>query len=277
MIIQLNSNRYSYDEAALIYNGAVSRVYKATDMANNRPVCLKISSYEGFRGGAAALKAEALALGNAGSVTLRVPCLIEYADIPAKKLFYTVMQYIPGEGLRKQMKLMSAREFVNCICELCGILDAIHSRHIYHKDVKPENIIISPEGDAYLIDFNISIAAPNLTDGTENYRAPEMKSAGLSVARSRSDIFSLGVMLYEYFTGSVPVRGTDYSAGAFSAPGADWKYFRKPSEKKPSVSAELDRIILKAMERNPEKRYKRAADMRRELRSAMKKENGKNG
>ena len=271
MIIQINSRKnYVYDESGLMYTGASSKVYKATDSSCNRTVCLKVTSYGGTKTTSAMLKAEALALGNAGSATTGVPCLIEYYEDMKSKSFYTVMQYIPGESLRTRMKAMGKREFLNCIIRLCDILDAIHSRHIYHKDIKPENIIITPWGEPYIIDFNISIAAPNLTDGTELYRAPEMKTGGLSVARSRSDIFALGVMLYEYLTGSAPVSGVDYGAGAFSSAGSDWKYFTLPREKNPSVSESLSLAVAKAMERNPEKRYKKAAELKRELRNILK-------
>ena len=271
MIVNINSSKsYVYDESGLIYKGAASMVYKAKDPMNNRTVCLKINPYGNLKGASALLKTEALALGNAGSATCRVPCLIEYWDDVKNKCFYTVMQYIPGESLRSKMKLMGRRDFMRCMCELCDILDAIHSRHIYHKDLKPENILITKEKNPYIIDFNISIATPNLTDGTEAYRAPEMKASGLSAARSHADIFSLGVMLYEYFTGSAPVNGKDYGTGLFTAPTGDWKYFTRPSEKGSGISENLDRAIAKAMERNPQKRYSKASELKRDLLNILK-------
>ncbi|MBE7036162.1 MAG: serine/threonine protein kinase [Ruminococcaceae bacterium] len=267
MRIENRQNRtYSYDEQVPLYTGENSSVYYAMDETFSRKVCLKIVSFKNAPPSAEGmLKKEAIALSKAGAASNHVPMLLDFWSDRNAKLFYLVMQYIPGDSLRKRMLSADRRMFNNWMISLCDTLQTVHNAHIFHKDIKPENVIITPAGDVYLIDFNISIAKPNLNDGTEFYRAPEMYQTGLSVARGQSDMFSLGVMMYEFYTGTKPVDGVQYGTDIFQADTSVWGYFSEPVSLCPSMPKLLNNIIVKCMNRNPMQRYRQFADIKREL------------
>jgi len=261
MRIQNNQSRsYSYDEKNPIYKGQNSSIYNAVDEMFNRRVCLKIIT--GVNDGAS-VKREVIALARAGAVSTHVPMVLDYWM--NNKNFFIVMQLIDGATLRTKLKVADRKTFNDWMISICDTLGSVHGAHIFHKDIKPENIVITSPGDAYLIDFNISIAKPNLNDGTEFYRAPEMSSGGIAIARNQSDIFSLGVMMYEYYTGTRPVEGVNYGADMFGAAASPWGYFTSPNVLKPDMPKLLSDIIEKCMKRNPAERYKQASELKREL------------
>ncbi|MBQ4518811.1 MAG: serine/threonine protein kinase [Clostridia bacterium] len=272
MRIENRQNRtYSYDDQSPLYAGENSHVYYAMDETFCRKVCLKIVSFQNASPTAEGLlKKEAIALSKAGAASTHVPMLLDFWSDRNKKLFYLVMQYIPGDSLRIRMRSCDRRTFNNWMISLCDTLQSVHNTHIFHKDIKPENVIITPGGDVYLIDFNISIGKANLKDGTEFYRAPEMYQTGLSAARSQSDIFSLGVMMYEYYTGTKPVDGVQYGTDIFQADNTVWGYFAEPASLCPGMPRQLNNIIVKCMNRNPLQRYRQTADLKRDLIQASK-------
>lgn len=257
---------YNYDENKPIYSSDNSKVYIADDIVFNRKVCLKIIYLKNdVTREQSNIKKEIIALSKAGNASNHVPMLLDYWTDTHLKQFCIVMQLICGESLRKKMEYTNRNTFNNWMISLCDTLHAVHTERVQHKDIKPENVMITPSGDVYLIDFNISIAKPNLKQGTEFYRAPEMYQSGITVARNQSDIFSLGVMMYEYYTGKKPVDGVNYGTDMFSSARADWGYFTSPCTLAPGMPKSLNDIIEKCMKKNPEHRYRLASELKRDL------------
>lgn len=269
MIIENRGGRtYRFDENAPIYKSAVTRIYYAIDETFNRDVCLKIITYD-KKELRQILKNEVIALAKAGDRTNNVPMLIDFWEDEGNSTFYLVMQKIIGDSLRKKMATAKRREFASWMISLCDTVDKVHRAHIYHKDIKPENIIIGSNGDVYLIDFNISIEHANLVSGTEVYRAPEMHISGVSIARSHSDIFAFGVMMYEFFAGVQPIEGREYALSRFSLSRSKWTSFKTPKEICPQMPLKLSEIIEKCMKLSPSERYQTAQELKRDLISVI--------
>lgn len=259
---------YLFDESHPIHRSNGSVIYKAHDVAFNRDVCLKILTCTGGDS-LDRMKAEVTAQARAGNVCANIPVPLDYFTAENGTVFCIVMQWIGGTSLRASLPLMRARQFVQHMIALCEILQAIHGQHIWHKDIKPENIVLTPGGTLYLLDFNISIGRPNLRDGSECYRAPEMSFTGIATSREQADLFAVGVMLYEYFAKVVPQYGDHYATRRFSD-DTKWSYFRKPSEIVPTVPPAMDAIIEKCMARSPKDRYRRAQDLKNALKDASR-------
>ena len=185
---------------------------------------------------------------------------------------YIVMQLIKGKSLREYMKAASPLMMTDWMISLCDILSALEQNHLQNKDVKPENIIITPGKHLFLIDFDISISAPQRNIGTKCYRAPEMikRDDMHETSRNKVDIFAVGVMLYEFFAGSVPQEdGSDYDISPFNDK-KEWDTFISPMEKNPNVPDAMNEIIIKCMKLRPEDRYGTAADLKRALINAKR-------
>ncbi len=263
-ITNTGGRTYRFDENAPIYQSAVTKIYNAIDETFDRNVCLKIITYD-KKELRAMLKNEVIALAKAGGKTNNVPVLIDFWEDEGNKKFYLVMQKILGDSLRKKMSSAGRREFASWMISLCDTVNQVHKAHIYHKDIKPENIIIGFNSDVYLIDFNISIEYANLVSGTEIYRAPEMHISGVTIARSHADIFAIGVMMYEFYTGVQPVEGREYALSKFTLSRNKWTSFKSPNKLCPDMPEKLNEIIEKCMKLNPSERYQSAQDIKRDL------------
>jgi serine/threonine-protein kinase len=157
--------------------------------------------------------------------------------------------------------------------DICGALDFSHRNGIVHRDVKPGNVMITPQGTVKVMDFGIARAvsdsAATMTStaaviGTAQYLSPE-QARGESVD-ARSDVYSVGCMLYELVTGAPPFTGDSPVAVAYQHVREDPKL---PSSINPAIPPELDAILLKAMSKNPANRYQSAAEMRNDLLRAL--------
>src|SRR3712207_4541739 len=157
--------------------------------------------------------------------------------------------------------------------DICGALDFSHRNGIVHRDVKPGNVMITPDGAVKVMDFGIARAvsdsAATMTStaaviGTAQYLSPE-QARGDSVD-ARSDVYSLGCMLYELVTGAPPFTGDSPVAVAYQHVREDP---RLPSSINRAIPPELDAILLKAMSKNPANRYQSAAEMRNDLLRAL--------
>ena len=159
--------------------------------------------------------------------------------------------------------------FLQWMIELCNILSAMNKKHLAHKDIKPANIMITDSNELFLIDFNISIATPNLIEGTIHYKAPEMSQNSKYQGREKVDMFSIGVMLYEFYTGAVPVKTVDYaknrSRGSF-----EWDIFVEPKTKNPKINDYINEIIVKCMKLDPRMRYRNYSELKNELVKAVR-------
>ena len=192
--------------------------------------------------------------------------LIRDGDLVA----YT-MEYVGGGDLAERLGHSGRRipipEAIRLLCQMCAGVQAIHDAGIVHRDLKPENILLTKEGAVKIADFGIARVGhgPRLTEhggvvGTIDYVSPEYMLN--SQVDWRSDIYALGILAYEMITGESPFRGDSVYATMTKRLKCDPA---PPSSLRPECPAEMDRIILKAMHRDPEQRYQSAGDIFEEL------------
>src|SRR5439155_9886912 len=196
---------------------------------------------------------------------------------------YIVMEYVEGVTLRERLKdtRMKMSEVLDTAVQVASALTAAHKAGIVHRDIKPENVIVRPDGDLKVLDFGLakltespafttdSEAAtrvqvktnPGMVMGTVQYMSPE-QARGQDVD-ARTDIWSLGVMLYEMVTGRVPFEGETPSHVIVSLIESEPSPLARYSE----VPAELERIVTKALRKNKEERYQTASDLALDLKS----------
>jgi serine/threonine-protein kinase len=189
---------------------------------------------------------------------------------------YIVMEYVEGQTLRDVLRregVLSPERAMSLSADICGALDFSHRNGIVHRDVKPGNVMITPQGSVKVMDFGIARAvsdsAATMTStaaviGTAQYLSPE-QARGEGVD-ARSDVYSVGCLLYELVTGAPPFTGDSPVSVAYQHVREDP---RLPSSINPAIPPELDAILLKAMSKNPANRYQSAAEMRNDLLRAL--------
>ncbi|MDP9430502.1 MAG: Stk1 family PASTA domain-containing Ser/Thr kinase, partial [Actinomycetota bacterium] len=189
---------------------------------------------------------------------------------------YIVMEYVEGETLRDVLRregVLSPKRAMSFAADICAALDFSHRNGIVHRDVKPGNVMVTPERTVKVMDFGIARAvsdsAATMTStaaviGTAQYLSPE-QARGESVD-ARSDVYSTGCLLYELATGAPPFTGDSPVSVAYQHVREDP---RLPSSVNPAIPPDLDAILLKALSKNPANRYQSAADMRNDLLRAL--------
>jgi serine/threonine-protein kinase len=175
---------------------------------------------------------------------------------------YMAMEWVDGKLLRQmlqQEKRLPLEQVVNIILQICDVLEYVHKHEVVHRDLKPENIMIDDQGRIKLIDFGIAASAGSRrltfanfskTMGTPDYISPEQVKGKRGDVRS--DIYALGVMLYEMSTGALPFSGPNPFAVMNSRL---LNYPVPPRELNPEISPQLQEIIYRALEREPKNRY----------------------
>lgn len=278
--------KFNQSHCYRLYEGSALKtssglVCMAQDLELNRNVCIKAVNISGndssqieenFR----CAMNEVKAMIAVGDSTPRVPNIYTSFFNREESKLYIVMQWIKGTSLREK-KCVPEMQFIRWMMDLCSILSLMSKQRLYHKDIKPENIMINNENELFLIDFDISIASPNTTDGTPHYKAPEMSENSKYMSREKVDLFSIGVILYEYYTGSVPKRGIDYAKNS-SRGEFKWDEFISPIDKNQRIIPLLNDIITKCMKLDPRERYQNANDLRNHLKTAersLKNERGR--
>jgi serine/threonine-protein kinase len=268
------SDRYELGE--ILGFGGMSEVHLARDVRLHRDVAVKVlradlardpGSYLRFRREAQ----NAAALNHPAIVAVYDTGQAETATGP---LPYIVMEYVNGVTLRDVVREdgpMDPAHAIEVIADACQALDFSHQHGIVHRDVKPANIMISTAGAVKVMDFGIARTLADTTGGnrltqtaavigTAAYLSPEQASG--ETVDARSDVYSLGCVLYEILTGEPPFVGDSPVAVAY-------QHVRKdpapPSQRRDGVSPELDAVVLKALAKNPENRYPSAAEMRTDL------------
>jgi tRNA A-37 threonylcarbamoyl transferase component Bud32/tetratricopeptide (TPR) repeat protein len=178
---------------------------------------------------------------------------------------FIAMEYIEGRNLKMLLvdrKKFSAEEIADLIAQIAEALDYAHRKGIIHRDVKPANIILTTDGKVKITDFGIAkVASSNLTTtgqflGTPNYMSPEQVSG--APVDGRSDIFSLGVVLYELLTNRKPFQGDNLTAISYKIVHED---FTPPADLSREVPHEFNPIVARAMAKDPWNRYQRGKDM----------------
>jgi serine/threonine-protein kinase len=256
-----------YELAAVIGEGGMATVYKATDTVLGRAVAVKVLAP---RYATDATFVQRFRREAQNAAAMNHPSIVNVFDTGSDDdTHFIVMELVEGKTLRDVLAdgpvlPERAAEIAEAVA---SALAFAHERGIVHRDVKPGNIMITPSGDVKVMDFGIAraTAGESLTQtatvlGTATYLSPE-QAQGESVD-ARSDLYSLGVVLYEMLSGRVPFEGESPVAVAY-------KHVReepvRPSLLNPDIPEPLERVVLKAMAKNPQNRYASAADMRADL------------
>jgi len=188
-------------------------------------------------------------------------------------LHYVSMEFFQGTSLKDTINHtpLSLMQSLNIARQICDGLDAAHAQGVIHRDLKSQNIIVGSTGQVKIIDFGLALSthlegmtATGLIMGTPEYMAPE-QVAGKKVDE-RADIYSLGIILYELFTGKVPFSGDSAIAVGFKQMKEDPV---KPSLLNPQITPQLEAVILKALQKDPLYRYRTAGDLKSDLEAAV--------
>ena len=247
--------------------GGMAEVYKAVDEVLGRTVAVKVlhPRYASDPSYAARFRQEAQAAANISS-----PNIVNMYDWGQDgDTYYIVMEYVRGRDLKDIIVdngPLESRKVADIGAQVASALSAAHGYDVIHRDIKPQNIMVQPDGSVKVMDFGIARAGgTTMTQtgsvlGTAHYVSPEQAQGG--PLTSASDLYSLGVVLYEAATGRPPFDAETPVAVALKqvndtpAP---------PRAVNPAVSPDLEKIILKAMAKRPADRYATAAEMRSDL------------
>lgn len=256
-----------------IGHGGMAVVYKAWQPSLGRYVALKVLSpfLQQDREFLARFHQEAKA-----AARLNHPNIVKIFDAgKAESINYIAMEYIDGESLQDMMERigrpLDGATAANIIAQIASALDYAHAGGVVHRDIKPSNILIDRQGRAVLTDFGIARAAgfSRLTGtgtlvGTPEYMSPE-QAEGLEIDH-RTDIYSLGVVLYNMLTGRVPFRGTTPQSVLY---GHVHKKPAPPSQLNPTISREVGAVVLKALAKDKARRYQQAEELAAALQAAV--------
>jgi eukaryotic-like serine/threonine-protein kinase len=266
------SDRYELGD--ILGFGGMSEVHLARDVRLHRDVAVKVLRADLARDPSFYLRFRREAQ---NAAALNHPSIVAVydtgeAETPAGPLPYIVMEYVDGVTLRDIVHTegpLPPRRAIEIIADACQALNFSHQNGIIHRDVKPANIMISTTNAVKVMDFGIaraiadsgnSVTQTAAVIGTAQYLSPE-QARGDSVD-ARSDVYSLGCVLYEILTGEPPFTGDSPVAVAYQHVREDPI---PPSKRHEGISADLDAVVLKALAKNPENRYQSAAEMRADL------------
>lgn len=269
---QLINDRYEIIRS--IGEGGMANVYLAQDTILDRKVAVKI-----LRGDLAEdekfvrrFQREAIS-----ASSLNDPNIVEVYDVGEDNgKYFIVMEYVQGPTLKQLIKKrgsLTLPEVVDIMLQLTRAVAHAHESYIIHRDIKPQNVVILEDGRVKIMDFGIAVAlnAGELTQtnsvmGTVYYIPPEQANGGTST--TKSDIYSLGILMYELVTGHVPFKGDNPVEVAIKHMNEEL-----PSicEYDPEMPQSIENIILKASAKNPKNRYETAWDMNEDLKTALDK------
>ena len=262
-----------YEIISILGKGAMGIVYKAKDPDIDRDVAIKTIRFDLISEKAEKedmmkrFMREAQAAGK-----LQHPHIITVYDVGREEdLTYIVMQYIEGESL--QSKIATHEEYsigniITMMNNLCSALDYAHDHGVIHRDIKPANILIDEQEKPFLVDFGVArvetstLTQTGTTVGTPSYMSPE-QVMGKHLDK-RSDIFSLGVILYELITGRRPFEGDNITTVIYKIVNEEPAH---PSELKKNLPAGFEKVILKSLAKNPEDRYSTCQEFATDLKA----------
>lgn len=250
--------------------GGMAEVFKGKDHKLNRFVAVKVLKEE-FRensGFVKKFKEEAQA-----AAGLAHPNIVNVYDVGDEKgIYYIVMELVEGITLKKYIErkgYLTVKEATSIAIQVSAGLEVAHNNQIVHRDIKPQNIIISREGKVKVTDFGIAKATTSQTTtstamGSVHYASPEQARGGY--VDHRSDIYSLGVVLYEMVTGRVPFDGDTAVAVAVKHLQEDMV---PPDTYNSAIPYSLSQIIKKCMEKSPDRRYQDIGDLLSDLKQSL--------
>ena len=257
-----------YEIIQTIGEGGMANVYLARDVILDRYVAIKIlrGDLAGDEKFVRRFQREALA-----ASSLSHPNIVEMYDVGEDNgMYYIVMEYIQGKTLKQLIKKRGALTLSECMDIMLQLTDGVdhaHASYIIHRDLKPQNIMIQDNGEIKITDFGIAMALNNtqLTQtnsvmGSVHYLPPEQASG--KGATVKSDIYSMGIMLFELLTGNLPFKGDNAVEIAFKQIKDDIPSVREINN---SIPQSVENIILKATAKNPKNRYNSAKEMHDDL------------
>lgn len=265
----LISDRYEIIEK--IGTGGMSDVYKSKDHKLNRFVAVKVLKQEfsentGFVG---KFRIEAQA-----AAGLAHPNIVNVYDVGEENgIYYIVMELVEGITLKRYIEKkarLSVREATSIAIQISMGIECAHNNHIIHRDIKPQNIIISKDGKVKVTDFGIAKAATSNTItsnvmGSVHYTSPEQARGGYS--DEKSDVYSLGISLFEMLTGRVPFNGDTTVAIAIKHIQEDMP---SPREYVPEIPLSIEQIVLKCTMKSPDRRYQSMAELIEDLKHSLR-------
>ncbi len=277
LIGKIIGNRYEILEEVGL--GGMATVYKAKDHVLNRLVAVKVLKDE-FTTDAEFVKrfnTEAQA-----AASLSHPNIVSIYDVGHEEennLYYIVMELVQGKTLKEIINsegVLTWKWAVNIAMQIASALEMAHKRGIVHRDIKPHNIIITEDGIAKVTDFGIAKAVSNstitafgTTIGSVHYFSPEQAKGGFTDAKS--DLYSLGVVMFEMLTGKVPFDADTPVSVALKHMQEDPK---EPVELNSDIPTAVNQIVVKAMQKEPTARYQNATEMLHDLSKALKDPDG---
>jgi len=249
-----------YEIIDIVGTGGMSTVYRAKDHRLKRFVAVKVLKREYSNDVNFVTKFRAEAQSTAG---LTHPNIVSVYDVCEDNgRYFIVMELVEGITLKEYINLngrLSMDQAIDFSLQIASGLEAAHEHHVIHRDIKPQNIIVSKTGNLKVTDFGIAKAATSNTMstagmGSVHYISPEQARGGYS--DERSDIYSLGITMYEMVTGRVPFEGESNVAIALMHIQNE---ITPPRELYPDIYSSLEKVILKATQKKPERRYLTAA------------------
>ena len=245
-----------YEVIEKVGQGGMGTVYRGRQLSLDRPVAIKVLSEK------LADVDEVLERFNRESLIiarLNHPNIIHVIDrgITPEGMPYFVMEYVEGTNLAQAVREgnFDSNRKLDVIIQVCKALSYAHKNRVIHRDIKPANVLIDTEGNALVLDFGIAKffgdggyqTSTDMVMGTVHYMSPEQQT-GTSQVTAASDLYSLGVLMYELFTGAKPVGR-----------------FKRPCELDPGIPQALEKVILRCLEPNPKDRFASANEIRERL------------
>ena len=251
--------------------GGMATVYRGLDEVLGRTVAIKtmLPQYANDPSFAARFKQEAQA-----AAALQSPYIVSVYDWGKDAdTYYIVMEYLRGTDLKSGIRkhgALDCKKVAQIGSQIAQALSVAHRHDIIHRDIKPQNIMVQPDGNIKVMDFGIAraknshLTQDNSVLGTAHYVSPE-QTQGKELGPT-TDIYSLGIVMYEAATGQVPFQGDDAISVALKQVNEQPK---PPSQLNPAVDPSLESIILKCMQKNPAERFQTADELYRTLRDYL--------